>query len=162
MTLYPKRSQAIGLFFLCAIFVTIGICMGVTGDWVGYPIAGFFGLGVVVFTIQLIPGSAYLHLDQEGFTYCNLYRSKTLPWSVIDRFHVVAMKQTGLKVHEMVGFSFVPSYDKSQLGRQISSVVAACEGGLPNTYGKSAEELASLMNEHLQVWRERNNVGSGS
>ena len=40
MTLYPKKSQAIGLFFLCAIFVAIGIWMGVTGEWIGYLIAG--------------------------------------------------------------------------------------------------------------------------
>ena len=156
MTLYPKRSQAIGLFFLCGIFVATGIWMGITGDWVGYLITGFFGLGVVVFIIQLIPGSAYLRLDPEGFTFCSLYRRKTLPWSVIDRFYVVAMRQTGLKVHEMVGFNFVSSYDGSQLGRQISSAVAECEGGLPNTYGKSAEELTCLMNEGMRRWRESN------
>ena len=160
MTLYPKRSQTIGLFSLCSIFVAIGIWMGVTGEWIGYPIAGFFGLGVVVFILQLIPGSAYLYLDPEGFTYCSLYRSKTVPWSIIDGFHVVAMKQTGLKVHEMVGFNFVSSYDSSQLDRQISSTVAECEGGLPNTYGKSAEELTCLINEHLQRWRESNGVDS--
>ena len=79
MTLYPKRSRAIRLFFLCAIFVAIGIWMGVTGEWIGYLIAGFFGLGVVVFIIQLIPGSAYLHLDPEGFTFCSLCRRTTLP-----------------------------------------------------------------------------------
>ena len=160
MTLYPKRSQAIGLFFLCAIFVVIGIWMGVTGEWIGYLIAGFFGLGVVIFIVQLMPRSAFLRLDSEGFTFCSLYRKTTLPWSAIDGFHVVVMRQTELKVHELVGFNFVPAYDRSQLGRQISSAVAECEGGLPNTYGKSAEELARLMNEHLQRWRESNDVDS--
>jgi len=160
MTLCPKKSQAIGLFFLCEIFVAIGIWMGVTGEWIGYLIAGFFGLGVGIFFVQLIPGSAYLRLDPEGFTFCSLYRKTTLPWSTIDGFHVVVMRQTGLKVHELVGFNFVPDYDRSQLGRQISSAVAECEGGLPNTYGKSAEELACLMNEHLQKWREKNDLDS--
>ncbi len=160
MTLYPKKSQAIGLFFLCVIFVAIGIRMGVTGEWIGYLIAGFFGLGVVVFIVQLIPGSAYLRLDPEGFTFCSLYRRTTLPWSVIDGFHVVVMRQTGLKVHELVGFNFVPAYDRSQLGRQISSAVAECEKGLPNTCGKSAKELACLMNEHLQKWRGKNDPDS--
>ena len=160
MTLYPKGSQAIGLFFLCAIFVAVGIWMGITGEWIGYPIAGFFGLGIVIFIVQLIPGSAYLRLDPEGFTFCSLYRRTTLPWSGIDGFHVVVMKQTGLKVHEMVGFNFIPSYDTSQLGRQLSNAVAECEGGLPSTYGKSAEELAHIMNEHLQMWRERNDIDS--
>ena len=32
------------------------------------------------------------------------------------------------------------------------------QGGLPNTYGKSAEELAHLMNEHLHKWRESKDV----
>ena len=160
MTLYPKKSQAIGLFFLCAIFVAIGIWMGVTGEWIGYLIAGFFGLGVVIFIVQLIPGSACLRLDPESFTFCSLYRRTTLPWSAIDGFHVVVMRQTGLKVHELVGFNFVPDYDRNQLSRQISSAVTECEGGLPNTYGKSAEELACLMNEHLQKWREKNDLDS--
>ena len=158
MTLYPKRSQAIGLFFLCGTFVAIGIWMGVTGEWIGYLIAGFFGLGVVIFIVQLIPGSTYLRLDPESFTFCSLYRRTTLPWSAIDGFHVVVMRQTGLKVHELVGFNFVSSYDRSQFGRQISNAVAECEGGLPNTYGKSAEELAHLMNEHLHKWRESKDV----
>ena len=160
MTLYPKRSQAIGLLLLCAIFVAIGIWMGVTGDWIGYPIAGFFGLGVIIFIVQLIPGSAFLRLDSEGFTFCSLYRKTTLPWAAIDGFHVVVMRQTGMKVHELVGFNFLPSYDRSQVARQISNTVAECEGGLPNTYGKSAGELACLMNEHLQRWRESNGVDS--
>ena len=159
MTLYPKQSQAIGLFFLCAIFVAIGIWMGVTGEWIGYLIAGFFGLGVVIFIVQLIPGSAYLRLDFEGFIFCSLYRRTTLPWSAIDGFHVVVMRQTGMKVHELVGFNFLPSYDRSQVAWQISNVVAEYEGGLPNTYGKSAGELARLMNEHLQRWRESNSAG---
>ena len=115
-------------------------------------------MGVVIFIVQLIPGSAYLRLDSEGFIFCSLYLRITLPWSAIDGFHVVVMRQTGLKVHELVGFNFVPAYDRSQLGRQISSAVAECEGGLPNTYGKSAEELAHLMNEHLHKWRESKDV----
>ena len=160
MTLYPKRSQAVRFFFLCGIFVAIGIWMGLTGEWVGYLIAGFFGLGVVNFIVQLIPGRAYLRLDFEGFTFCSLYRKTTLPWSAIDGFHVVVMRQTGMKVHELVGFNFLPSYDRSQVARQISNAVAECEGGLPNTYGKSAGELAHLMNEHLYKWRESKDVDS--
>ena len=162
MTLYPKQSQAIGLFFLCTIFVAIGIWMGVTGEWIGYLIAGFFGLGVVIFIVQLIPGSAYLRLDSEGFIFCSLYRRITLPWSAIDGFHVVVMRQTGLEIHELVGFNFVPDYNRSQLSRQISSAVAECEGGLPNTYGKSAGELARLMNEHLKKCRAKNDLDSNT
>ena len=86
--------------------MAIGIWMGVTGEWIGYPIAGFFGLGVVIFIVQLIPGSAFLRLDSEGFTFCSLYRKTTLPWAAIDGFHVVVMRQTGMKVHELVGFNF--------------------------------------------------------
>ena len=123
--------------------------MGLTKSWVGFLIAGFFSLGLPVAIIELIPGSTYLHVDQSGFTLSNLFRRITVPWSVVDEFFVVTLKLTGMKVHEMVGFNFVPSYDRAELGRRIAEIIGKCEGALPDTYGKKAEELAEFMNECL-------------
>jgi len=149
VTLYPKRSSAIWLFLGCAAFVAIGIWMGISENWIGFLIAAFFGLGLPVAVIQLLPGSTYLQVDHSGFTFCSLFRATTVLWSVVDEFFVVTLKQTGTKVHQMVGFNFVESYDKAKLGRRIASVIGKCEGALPDTYGKKAEELASFMNECL-------------
>ncbi len=110
MTLYPKRSTAIWLLLACSAFVAGGVWLGLRGEWFGFVCAGFFGLGIPVAVIQLLPGSAYLHIDSTGITYTVLFRTTSLPWSVFQSFCVVTMRQTGLKVNEMVGFDFVPSY----------------------------------------------------
>jgi hypothetical protein len=123
--------------------------MGFRGKWIGYPCAGFFGLGVPVAVIQLIPGSTYLRLERSGFTFCNLFRCTTVPWSVVDQFFVVTIRHGVMKVREMVGFNFVASYDKARLGRKIASIVGSCEGALPGTYGKHPKELAAIMNACL-------------
>jgi hypothetical protein len=149
VTLYPKRSSAVWLFLGCAAFVAIGIWMGVTENWIGFLIAAFAGLGLAVAAVQLLPGSTYLQVDRSGFTFCNLFRRTTVPWSIVEEFFVVTIKQTGMKVHEMVGFNFVESYDKALLGRRIASFMGQCEGALPDTYGMKADELASFMNECL-------------
>lgn len=123
--------------------------MGVTASWIGYLVAALFALGLPVAVIQLLPGSTYLEADHAGFTYCNLFRRTTVPWSVVDEFFIVVHKPVGIKVHQMVGFNFVESYDKAKLGRRIAGIIGKCEGALPDTYGKKAEDLAVFMNEYL-------------
>ena len=156
MTLYPKRSSAVGLFFCCSAFVAVGLWLGFGGEWLGFVCAGFFGLGIPVAVVQLIPGSTFLEIDDVGITYASLFRKTSIPWSAIDDFCVVTMKRTGVKVYEMVGFNFVPAYDRSTTGRSVSKVIAGCEGGLPDTYGMKAAELAAMLTSRLdEVRRHR-------
>ena len=124
-------------------------------SWLGYLCAGFFGLGIPVFTIQLFPGSTYLALTPEGFTICNLFRKTTIPWNIIDNFFVVSMNPVGVSVQHMVGFNFVESYDRSRLGRSVAKAVAQCEGALPDTYGKKPQELADFLNSCIERFRQR-------
>ncbi len=49
----------------------------------------------------------------------------------------------------MVGFNYAASYDRQKNARALASALTECEGALPNTYGKKAEELAALLNECL-------------
>jgi hypothetical protein len=132
--------------------------MGMSGEWtkqwIGYLSAAFFGLGIPIALIQLVPAGAYLRLDQEGFTVCNLFRTERTRWSVVDRFFVVSLDHTGVTVRRMVGFNFVPSYDRARLGRRIAKALGNCEGGLPDTYGMKAEDLANLMNAWLARYRQ--------
>jgi hypothetical protein len=46
----------------------------------------------------------------------------------------------------MVGIIFAASYDKSKLPGCFPHGVGQCEGGLPDSYGMKAEEMAALMN----------------
>jgi hypothetical protein len=150
LTLYPKKSTAIWLLLCFSLFVAIGIVLGMSEGWAGYLCAALFAIGIPVAVIQLLPGSTYLHVDESGFTFCNFFRRTTVPWSVVDEFFVVTLKQSGIRVHSMVGFNYVASYDRAFLGRRIARVVGKCEGALPDTYGKKAEELADFLNACLE------------
>jgi len=162
LTLYPRRSAAVWLLLVCSVFVALGIWMGLRGDWRGFLCAGFFGLGLPVGAVQLIPGSSYLELDTAGFTFCTLFRRTTVAWADVAGFYVVTLRQSGLKVRELVGFNFAASYDKARLGRKIASLIGQCEGALPDTYGQPAGELAALMNACLARVRAHAQPAGGS
>lgn len=72
----------------CSAFVAAGVFMLRTdpSNWSGWAAhaawrasaawaaIAFFGLGVLVGIVNLLPGGGYLELDQRGFTMCNLFR----------------------------------------------------------------------------------------
>ena len=148
VTFYPSRVKIIGMACVCAAFVGIGVWM-TSKTWFGYVTVAFFGLGLVVSVVQLIPGSTYFYVDRNGFTFCNLFRKTTVPWLVVEEFSVVSITQRGMKIREMVGFDFVPSYDRATFARRVSKFVGECESALPDLYGMKAEELAEFMNSCL-------------
>jgi len=45
-------------------------------------------------------------------------------------------------------FNFSEEYKKAKKARKISSAISGAEGGLHDTFGLKAEELAKLMNEY--------------
>jgi len=144
MKLRPRRLR-----FLILLIVSIGFCveglkMIQTGDHTGWLLTVFFGAGVIIFCVTLLPGSSYLELDPAGFTVCSLFRSRTTRWSEIDEFRVAEL---GTRK------SVVFNYSKHRFEKFIqkaSYVIADCEGALPDTYGLSADALAAMMND----WRK--------
>ena len=57
----------------------------------------FFGIGVVVFAMTLIPGASYLRLKREGFEVCNLFRSHTTSWSQVECFGTYTGSKSAFK-----------------------------------------------------------------
>jgi hypothetical protein len=144
MTFYPKRGSALLLFLGSGAFVAAGIWIGMSGESVGYWGAVFFGLGVVVGVVQMIPGSSYLKLTRDGFEFSAMFRRHFVLWSDVSEFGVMTIRQGGLAVNRMVGFNYsVPA--KGVSGRALSRAVAGFEGGLPDCYGHRAEVLAEMM-----------------
>lgn len=143
-----RRKKRSGFVFLAMslAFTAVGIWLNDKGEWIGYLCAGFFGLASVVFVLNVLPGSCYLELTKDELRFANLFRVTQIAWSVINEFRVVTMRHNGIPVRKMVGFDFVPTYDQSKFMRRALSKIADCEGALPDTYGKSAEELAELLN----------------
>jgi hypothetical protein len=153
--LYPKKSSAVWLLLGCSAFVAAGVWMGNKEGWMGYAAAAFFALGIPVALLQLLPGSSYLQIDDTGLTFSSLFRKTSVRWSDVDEFFVVTLRQSGLSVLKMVGFNYVSSYDRLRIGRRFAAAIAKCEGALPDTYGKGAEELAVLLNSYHQMAKAR-------
>ncbi|PYJ03749.1 MAG: hypothetical protein DME25_11360 [Verrucomicrobia bacterium] len=151
-TLYPKKSKTVLLFIVCLAFVAGGLWLGRKGDKVGWLCAGFFGLGIPVFLLQLHPKCSSLTVTEEGMEIRSLFRSSKVRWSDISDFGVSTLRQQGLPVNRMVGFNYSAAYQRASKARSVAKALAGFEGALPNTYGLRPEELAQLLAELHRQW----------
>ncbi len=147
ITLQASRTKNLGLLLLCLAFVLGGVWMIQDGEKLGWLVMGFFGLGPPVFLVQMLPGASYLQLDEDGFTFCNLYRRTRIRWRDVESFGVVNLGAGGFRSRRMVGFDYVSGHPDHGRGRALSKSLAGVEGALPDNYGWDVEELAALMNE---------------
>jgi len=151
VTLRPSRKKLVGFLVAGVIFVAVFVFMihagngSVTIAWIGLV---FFGIGIVVFTVMLLPGASYLRLEPGGFTQCSLFRRVFIPWSDVRGFGVTRIVAT-----KAVGVNF-EAQAETRLMRAISRPVG-WDGTLADTYGMTAEALAELMNQALSNARSR-------
>jgi ribosomal protein S18 acetylase RimI-like enzyme len=146
-TLRPSRRRWSLLLAVFVAFTALGIATIVSGEAWGWLAAIFFGLGIPISVLVLTGRINTLHLTPEGFTIRSL-RTSTIGWDDVEAFGT--FETAG---GTMVGFTFAPSYDRATIGRALARELTGSpyEGGLPDTYGMKAEELAALMEE----WRSR-------
>lgn len=140
MRLVPGRGRTAVLLALSVAFVALGLWMAREQPLLGYLCAAFFALGIPVFALSLIPGSTYLELTEEGFTFQVLFRRKSERWKDIQGFGVWKARR-----HKRVGWIYVPGHRAR--GQGLAEAMSGVHGSLPDTYGMQAEELADLMTE---------------
>jgi hypothetical protein len=146
LVLRPSRLKAVIMLVIGAAFTASGALMVRDGKTLGWFVLIFFALCTVIFLSLLLPNSAYLRLTPEGFEIRSLFRSFRNQWS-----DVAAFRAGRIGLNPMVMIAFVPSYGRGRTARALSNALTGGEGGLPDTYGRSAKELATLLNE----WRAR-------
>lgn len=144
MRLKPSPWRHIMLVALSGIFVVLGLLIAKDHSILGWFTVAFFGLGVLVEIVTLVPGSSYLELSSSGITVRTLYRTWHVNWSDVSDFFV-----SRVGGRDMVCWNYSSSYSASLRGRKISRSLAGVEAGLPDTFGLSATELANLLNQ----WR---------
>ncbi len=147
ITLYPKRSSSILMMLVCTVFILIGVKSGM---WL---IACFFGLGIPIGIVQLLPGATFLRIEEKGFVSCVLFRETFTRWDDVERFGVMTISHGGMSVQETVGFDYSPSYHGSEAGRRLAKTLADFEGALPQDIGESASQLAAFMTACLEKYR---------
>jgi hypothetical protein len=156
VTLYPSKTKWLSTFLGCLGFSIIGIWLIEIGNrtWMDWSALIFFSLGVILIPIALLPGASVLTLDADGFQFINLFRRCRYSW--VDTTGFVSWAVTGRT--KMVLFNMpIPDSRVAKGFDKVARALSGHDGGLPDTYGLSAENLAQLMTR----WRERA-IASGS
>ena len=134
LTLKPSKLTQIVLFLICLGFVFLGF--NIMSKNLGIAILNIilFGIGTIVFTINLFPKSSYLKITDKGIEMRTMFRSTFIPWYVINGFSTKR-----IMFNKMVMIDFNEKYvDVSKLRSKT--------GALPDTYGMSGEKLAEKLN----------------
>ncbi len=141
LTFYPSKLK----YFLLLIG---SILLTLAGIWItnetslGWFVIIFFGICGIVLIVGLLPNASYLRISDKGFEICSLFKSVFINWTEVTQF---GSQYFGPK--KMVIFNYTPGHPHFETARRIAKNLIGTEGALPDTYGKSADELAKLLNE---------------
>jgi hypothetical protein len=140
---YRTRPMKMVLLLVgSGIFVGSGFWLLPQEPFVAYGRIIFFGLGVLVGLVGLLPNSSYLTLTDRGFEFASLYRKHFVLWSDVESFLPVKIQSKG-----MVGWNYSPGFSRARRFRSFNRTIAGAEAALPDTYGMSVKELTDLMNQ---------------
>ncbi|MBB1519312.1 STM3941 family protein [Aquipseudomonas guryensis] len=145
LVLYPARGKTLLLLLGCLSFSAVGVWMVRDGVLLGYFCALLFALGALIFLVQLHPRAAYLLLDEQGFTYCSLFRAHRIGWVAVTGFAVVRISSNSL-----VAWNFAQGHVPRGRGVAISQALSGYHSALPDTYGLHPEVLAQQLNSLCQ------------
>jgi hypothetical protein len=165
VTLTPSRVKwslmllASGLMVTGSVWVTwlslsssnpdasIALTFGIVGTV-------FFGVGGIVGILALQPGACSLNLNEAGFEVTNLYWTRAFFWEQVSDFATFSGRATQWVVFRSVK-PYLGFWEK--IGADFAG---GRNGGLPDTYGFSAAELAHI----LSTWQRlaANAAGSGA
>ncbi len=138
---YRVNKKKMSLLFLGSLMLSLGgLVITSHAPFIGYPCAAFFGVCALIWGINLHPNSSYLELTEQGFTTCSLFRPVFTPWVNVKGFFPLH-----LQGHSMVGLNYTDGHKEGVRTRRIAMILANAEGGLPDTYGMSADELAAIL-----------------
>lgn len=138
----PKSPKTILLGLISLLFTVGGTFIVQEEPIKGWLITTFFGLCLLVFVIQLIPGSTELKLTNEGFEMTSLFRRSLTSWQDVKTFKIGY-----LGPNKTIMFDYVEGHNKHQTGKLIAKELSGSHGALPSTYGLKAADLLEIMNE---------------
>jgi hypothetical protein len=140
LTFYPSRRKWLLTMSGSALFAAGGVWMLREGNWKGWLVLLFFGLGAAVSAIALLPGAGSLVLDREGFQFSSLFRRHRTLWRDASGFTAATVPPAR--------FPLVVFDDRQQRRGTLASLNVGLVGrtsALPDTYGFKADELAQIM-----------------
>jgi len=135
------------MLLVSAVFVVLGVIMVRAGQWFGWLPIVFFGLGMAVLALQLLPNSSYLRIGPEGFTVCTVFRAHSCRWGDVGPFKV---GRVGSK--EMVVFNFSPQYRGPRRLARLNVDLVGAEAAVASagTWNVRMDQLADLLNRYRE------------
>ena len=139
--LHPSRGKWGLIAVVCAFATVCGVLMVVDGAEGGWLVLVASGLGTLVAAVLLIPGAAYLRLNQDGFEYRGPLRRRCCRWDEVTELEAYGPVSYPMVCCNLADPRGVPWY------RRLLRPWNPYALWLPDTYGMDAVELAALMNE---------------
>jgi hypothetical protein len=150
LVLHASKGKNLGLLAMSLVFCAASVWMLSIGKVIGWFPLIIFGLGAIVFGINLLPSAALLELTSEGFACTALFRKqKITPWNHVARFGVAHVS-----LNRMLGWDYVPEHRPAGKAPDIAKAGTGFEAALPDTYGLKLPELVALMED----WQRRHGV----
>lgn len=148
VVLYPAKGKRLRRLLFSLALTGISIAMISSGEGIySWFCAAIFAFASIGFAILLAPKASCLRLTREGFVFYGFFRPGPLiTWGSVSEFRVKSIPA----IAKVVVFDQPGAPDHQKL-RRINRVLAGGEGLLPDTYGLTASELATLIND----WRGR-------
>lgn len=146
VTLYPARMKWLVVLLVTSLFTAAASWMvsrGVPNGWLALALAG---PGWIASAIQLVPGTAALTLDGDGFEVKAWALRRRSRWADVTRFIAKAPPGTRTKV-----VFYSNRERKNAVLGKINALACGDTAALPDTYGVPADDLARLMS----LWRDR-------
>ncbi len=151
VTFRPKNIKSMLMALGCLILAYGGILIIEEECVKGWVITSFFSLCFIVLSVQIIPGSTQLKLNNDGFIMTSLFRSHFTAWSDIKTFRIGK-----LGPNKTVMFDYVKNHNKHKSGKSLAKKLSGSHGALPNTYGMKADELLRI----LKQWQSEHRSGA--
>jgi len=140
LTLYPSKHKTALFLIWCLLFTIVGFVMVAKHQPAGWYVLLVSAFGGLILLAVLLPGSTYLLISESGFETKTLFKRQFYPWR--DTLDFVPGKHFGLKTVFIVGNLRVNFKNKDNNDLRISFPKP-----LPDTYGKSPEELARILSD---------------
>ncbi|MDH5835176.1 PH domain-containing protein [Luteimonas kalidii] len=146
--LRPSPGKWLAMVAISGALVWIGTRILGTHPLVGWSCIVLFGLCGALAVLNLVPGASRLVLDADGFEIVSLFRRTRVRWPEVSRFG-----STRVGMHRLVGFDFVDGHAGSERLRRVNRNLSGFQAALPDTYGRSAGDLAAQLDARLAAHR---------
>jgi hypothetical protein len=143
VTLNASRRKWSAILLFSALFAVGGIWELLDGDAKGWFVFAVFGSSAIVAATAMLPGANALTLKGDCFETTSLFRGNRVRWNDVSGFTVISFAS------KLVGYDHA-GMDTRRLAKANTALFGR-NAGLPDTYGLSHEQLASLMTR----WRDR-------